>query len=991
MAPKARECPRAAFVGLRVMARSMPPPAGFDGDAFLRRLLQSLRRAADRATPDFLNKMPDPYFRDTDEATLLVHLSAVVAASAAGVTPRMILKDPKEQTWTFVHDQSYRGLLADLVEQLPRDQPLASAKIHTATDGKLVLDVFRFGHASRFDESDPRQAAKLAAIVAYARGLGDDGALEELPGYVAQCSADFIMAASPIRIYETWCLAHQVETTDEVVCSMSTQSDPGLARISIVAGNTDTRALFERYVRFFGRLGYDITRAFLDVIRADEGHSVSSIGFVVRDPEGTLAPDSEAWASLRANLKRLRWIDDQVLERFAANVQLGLNRAEVIVTLARLIHPQLARDNPFAFTRNRLFQYIDRTPSMSIAVADVFLARFEPEAPLTEAEVAKRLAALSDRIDDEVDAETARRFWETLLDAVRSVRRTNAYREDRYGMALVVDPSLFLHADRAIKPSGVVFVHADGTDAFHVRFEALARGGLRAICPRGNEQYVLASERLYDEVYDLALAQHLKNKDIPEGGAKAVVLVEAKVRLEAGVKAFVDGLLDLFNGERESERFHLGPDENISAELVEWIIARATMRGYPRPLAFMSGRPAAGIVRGSRAVTSEGVTVFLEEALRAVGIDPRRQSFSVKMTGGPDGEVAGHQIRILHREFGPKARIVGIADASGAAWDPAGLDHDELLRLVEAEMPIACFATERLGPDGAVVSLDAPEGLRRRNRLCFEVRADAFIPAGGRPRTINGENWSDFLHADTPSSRVIVEAANLFITPEARRHLSAAGVLIIKDSSANKCGVISSSYDVAATMVLAPDALAEIRPKLADEVRDKLRNIAKSEAVRLLADYLADPSTLLPDRAVALSRGILRATDAIAEVLVCLCDDEKTKLLAVARAHLPALLVEAAGPRLERLPADYVGRMVASALAARVVYREGLAFVDTVPFERLGRRCLAYFHRERETEALAFEVARSSLPGAARVADLLRAGGARAALALDDADTIEGD
>jgi glutamate dehydrogenase len=46
-------------------------------------------------------------------------------------------------------------------------------------------------------------------------------------------------------------------------------------------------------------------------------------------------------------------------------------------------------------------------------------------------------------------------------------------------------------------------------------------------------------------------------------------------------------------------------------------------------------------------VTSEGVTVFLETALnKALGIDPRKQPFSVKITGGTDGDVAGNEVAI---------------------------------------------------------------------------------------------------------------------------------------------------------------------------------------------------------------------------------------------------------------------------------------------------------------------------------------------------------
>ena len=70
------------------------------------------------------------------------------------------------------------------------------------------------------------------------------------------------------------------------------------------------------------------------------------------------------------------------------------------------------------------------------------------------------------------------------------------------------------------------------------------------------------------------------------------------------------------------------------------------------PSAFMSSQPRAGINHKEYGVTSEGVAVFLGEALRAIGIQPEEQPWTVKLTGGPDGDVAGNMINILHRDYG---------------------------------------------------------------------------------------------------------------------------------------------------------------------------------------------------------------------------------------------------------------------------------------------------------------------------------------------------
>lgn len=152
----------------------------------------------------------------------------------------------------------------------------------------------------------------------------------------------------------------------------------------------------------------------------------------------------------------------------------------------------------------------------------------------------------------------------------------------------------------------------------------------------------------------------------------------------------------------------------------------------------MSSKPRAGINHKEYGVTSEGVNVFFEVALKNVlKIDATKESFTVKMTGGPDGDVGGNELKILFREYGDNAKVVGIADGTGCAEDPAGLEWGELLRLVEHNLPIDHFDPSKLGKDGVVHKVDTEEGVKARNSMHNRVQADAFIPAGGRPNTIN--------------------------------------------------------------------------------------------------------------------------------------------------------------------------------------------------------------------------------------------------------------
>merc|ERR1719482_974861 len=112
------------------------------------------------------------------------------------------------------------------------------------------------------------------------------------------------------------------------------------------------------------------------------------------------------------------------------------------------------------------------------------------------------------------------------------------------------------------------------------------------------------------------------------------------------------------------------------------------------------------------------------------------------------------------------------------------------------------------------------------------VKADVFVPAGGRPATVHGGNWQNFLDGQgSPSSPLIVEGANIFLTPEARTKLfDEAGVVIVKDSSANKCGVITSSYEICSSMLLDESEFLEIKDELVEDVLARLRELARMEA-----------------------------------------------------------------------------------------------------------------------------------------------------------------
>merc|ERR1719183_165626 len=131
-----------------------------------------------------------------------------------------------------------------------------------------------------------------------------------------------------------------------------------------------------------------------------------------------------------------------------------------------------------------------------------------------------------------------------------------------------------------------------------------------------------------------------------------------------------------------------------------------------------------------------------------------------------------------------------------------------------------------------------------RNSMVNRVKADVFVPAGGRPSTIHTGNWELFLDPKTaePSSPLIVEGANIFITADARKGLfEKGGVAIVKDSSANKCGVITSSYEICSSMLLEDHEFLAIKEELVQDVLRRLRELARMEAEVLFRQYAHYP------------------------------------------------------------------------------------------------------------------------------------------------------
>jgi glutamate dehydrogenase len=123
--------------------------------------------------------------------------------------------------------------------------------------------------------------------------------------------------------------------------------------------------------------------------------------------------------------------------------------------------------------------------------------------------------------------------------------KTNFYQPTKVALSFRLAPQFLPPVEYPQTPFGVFFVIGNEFRGFHIRFRDVARGGIRIVRSRNKENYSINQRSLFDENYGLASTQALKNKDIPEGGAKGTILPSLGADPRLCFEKYVDAIIDL--------------------------------------------------------------------------------------------------------------------------------------------------------------------------------------------------------------------------------------------------------------------------------------------------------------------------------------------------------------------------------------------------------------------------------------------------------------
>ena len=557
------------------------------------------------------------------------------------------------------------------------------------------------------------------------------------------------------------------------------------------------------------------------------------------------------------------WRGEAESDGFSALVlRTGLTWREVAVLRA---YARYARQLGNTYGVNYMADTLLAHPAAARALMGLFTARFDPGLdPLARTDAEDDALAGVQRLIDAVTGLDADRILRSFLGMIRATLRTNYYRHRPF-LSFKIDPSAVPDMP-APRPRFEIFVYSPRVEGVHLRYGAVARGGLRW------------SDRPQDfrtEILGLVKAQAVKNAVIVPVGAKGGFVVR---RSEAGpdevvdcYKIFISGLLDVTDNLVDGETVpppdvvrHDGDDSYLvvaadkgTAKFSDVANAVATSYGFWLGDAFASGG-SVGYDHKAMGITARGAWESVKRHFRELGVDTQAEEFTVVGVGDMSGDVFGNgmllspHIRLVaafdHRHvfvdpdpdaargFAERERLFALPRSS---WDD--YDRDALSAgggvwpRTAKSVPVGPEIRAALGLDEDVTRLSPPELIRAILRapvdLLWNGGIGTYVKAATESHADAGDKANDAIRADAGELRVKVvgEGGNLGLTQRGRIEFARAGGKINTDAIDNSAGVDCSDHEVNIKILLDRlvadgeldrDARNELLVEMTDEVAE---------------------------------------------------------------------------------------------------------------------------------------------------------------------------
>ena len=323
--------------------------------------------------------------------------------------------------------------------------------------------------------------------------------------------------------------------------------------------------------------------------------------------------------------------------------------------------------------------------------------------------------------------------------------------------AMIKYPERILSVSVPVRMDGGNIVRFEGYRVQHSTSRGPSKGGIR-----------FHPNVTLDEVKALATWMTWKCAvvNIPFGGAKGGVTCNPKRmsmgELERLTRRYASAILPMIGPERDIP----APDVYTTPQIMAWIMDTFSMNmGYP-VMGVVTGKPISlGGSLGRNEATGRGCYYTVLSSCRHLNIPVKGARVAVQGFGNA-GSLAAN---LLHTAEAP---VIAASDSTAAIYNRHGLDIPALIQYKERTGSLRGF------PEAETIS---PEEL-------LAMDCEILIPAA-LENAITEEN------ASAVGARIVAEAANGPVTPEADRILDRKGVFLIPDILCNAGGVTVSYFE----------------------------------------------------------------------------------------------------------------------------------------------------------------------------------------------------
>ncbi len=574
------------------------------------------------------------------------------------------------------------------------------------------------------------------------------------------------------------------------------------------------------------------------------------------------------------------WTGTSESDRFDRLVlRAGLTWRQVVVLRT---YSRYLRQGGTTFSEDYIAGVLAGNPEVARLLVAVFETRFAPDrfaqadgghpSPARLGAATRAVAAVEAALED-VQNLTQDRILRSLLATVTATQRTNFYRTGSDGrpkptVSIKLDP----HAVPGLpepRPAHEIWVCGPDVEGVHLRFGAVARGGLR---------WSDRQEDFRTEVLGLVKAQQVKNVVIVPTGAKGGFVgkrlpdpaTDREAWYEAGkecYRTFIRAMLDLTDDRDLTSGVdpapvvaparvvrHDGDDSYLvvaadkgTAAFSDVANAISLERGFWLGDAFASGG-SKGYDHKAMGITARGAWESVRFHFDELGLDVDTDPFTVVGVGDMSGDVFGNgmllsrAVRLLvafdHRHvfidpdpdpetsFAERARLFALPRSSWADYDLTLLSEGGGVHARSAKsITLPAAAAAAIGLPAERTTLTPNEVVRAALTasvdLLWHGGIGTYVKASDESHAQVGDKANDPLRVDGRDlgCRVVGEGGNLGMTQRGRIEAARAGVRLNTDAIDNSAGVDTSDHEVN-IKILLDRVVAE--GDLTDKQRDAL-------------------------------------------------------------------------------------------------------------------------------------------------------------------------